>query len=448
MMIAAPHSDQNLCKTLVSSAVLGYPGATLVGWGEYLEEENPTRELSPLETITQIRDFLVPLSDTDLVIIVDGYNSWFQLRPQTLLDRFYSINQAADRRTYHELGIAASKYDLSQKIVFPAQKSCSPWSSNDPSCYAVPSSILAANLYGPNTDKAISDPEKANTKTRPRFLSTGLAIGEVKAMRALYTEASNRMQQDPTLQTSHQVFSQIFGEQAIHREILRRESKGWLQSLTGAFSTDARDTLFKPEHTELVKSRGRPLEFHVGLDYEGALGFTTESAHEDAAWIIFDDEERIYTANEVLGIKQEDSRIDSIQSDILGALPPFWTFSEEGLPRGVGWRQAPLLTNVWTGVSPAVIQHTGIKSLRETWWDDLWFHTHARTMYSAHVYAPRGPVAVSGDDKPRKWWSPEDWTGGARNTTGSWYRYDDICDGTEDEVFRDGEGRWLVPENH
>lgn len=74
-MIAAPHSDQNLCKSLVSSAILGYPGATLVGWGEYLEEENPTRELSPLETVTQIKDFLEPLVDTDLIIIVDGYNS-------------------------------------------------------------------------------------------------------------------------------------------------------------------------------------------------------------------------------------------------------------------------------------------------------------------------------------------------------------------------------------
>lgn len=74
-MIAAPHSDQNLCKSLVSSAILGYPGATLVGWGEYLEEENPTREMSTLETVTQIKDFLEPLADTDLVIIVDGYNS-------------------------------------------------------------------------------------------------------------------------------------------------------------------------------------------------------------------------------------------------------------------------------------------------------------------------------------------------------------------------------------
>ena len=78
----------------------------------------------------------------------------------------------------------------------------------------------------------------------------------------------------------------------------------------------------------------------------------------------------------------------------------------------------------------------------------MWFQKFARPLYTAHIYAPMGAVAVAGNSAPRAWWGPEDWRGGARNMTQAWYRYDDVCEGTEDEVFRDGKGRWILPDNH
>ncbi|KEQ97539.1 hypothetical protein AUEXF2481DRAFT_38056 [Aureobasidium subglaciale EXF-2481] len=63
--------------------------------------------------------------DSDLVSMNDGYDIWFQLRPQNILDRYFDINRRADERIEEELRCeVVPKHDIRQQIVFPCQKRC------------------------------------------------------------------------------------------------------------------------------------------------------------------------------------------------------------------------------------------------------------------------------------------------------------------------------------
>lgn len=388
--------------------------------------------------------------DEDLVLMVDGYDIWFQLRPQTLLDRYFDIKRRSDERVRKELGKeVVDKYGIQQQILFSCQKRCWPWTEGDAPCYAVPESSLPTDIYGPRTDTDIGDEKNPYIKFRQRFLNSGVAIGTVKAMRKLFTEALNRAELDAGFGSDQQIFSQLFGEQEVHRELLRQEemSKSWFVRS----GNDERKQRFKKEHLDAV--RDKDVEFGLGVDYESAIGLATVFAEDDTEWLTHSNEEELRQADTVRGIDPSKSRLAGMLEDIAGTVPPFWTFEREPLPREQRWSEVSLFTDVWTGITPAIIHHNahrdGMKALREQWWDRIWFQQHARKLYDAHIIAPLGPIAVAGN---RQWWSPEDWKGGARvdmqPNNETWVRYEELCDGTEDEVFRDGQGPWRLPDDH
>lgn len=360
------------------------------------------------------------------------------------------MNRVANERIDKDIGkeVAASN-GISQKVVFSCQKRCWPWGRDDSPCYAVPNSTLPEDTYGPDTDHEIDNEENPFIKIRQRFLNSGVAIGTIKAMRDLLDEALVRAKENSNFGSDQQIFAQIFGEQEIYREKIRRESMNLEERMR---DPSPRSTLFRDEHMELIKSRNRPLEFGLGVDYASGIGLATVFAEDDTAWLTYSNKSQLRAANQALGIKHGDSRIDDIQEDIISTVPPFWTFQNVGLPRETSWRDVPLFVDVWTGVAPAIIHHNahrnGLKSLREEWWNRIWFFEHARALQNARIIEPLGPVATSGLETQIRWWKAEDWKGGARKEDSEWIRYDDLCAGTEDEVFRDGQGPWTLPEDH
>lgn len=60
---------------MVSASILGYPGATFVGWQETLEEQKAVLQLGLYEKSIQIERFLEHKTNDDLVLIVDGYRT-------------------------------------------------------------------------------------------------------------------------------------------------------------------------------------------------------------------------------------------------------------------------------------------------------------------------------------------------------------------------------------
>lgn len=361
-------------------------------------------------------------------------SKWFQLRPQLLLDRYHFIIDAANKRVERELG---SKAKVSHQIIFSSQRKCDWPGALEDSCYAMPESTVL-----PNTLQT----KGSGAEQPPRFLDSAFAVGNVRAMGTLYSEIIVRLKTDRSLQSHHAAFSQVFSEQTIYRSLVASSSNAWLSGLSSSSKSSL--ARFRPLDIETVDSRNRGLEFGITLDYGSTAALATDPAtNENLAWLTFNDDSRIYTANEVLHIPQSQSKINEINPDILITLPPFWTFSEDGLPRSAEWTKVPLLTDVYTGVSPAVIQLAGQDNkVLKKWWRNIWFQKHARTMYNAHAWQPIGPVAVG--PEPREYWPVEEWKGGARTVDGDWLRYETVCNGTEDQVFGDGQGAWTLPENH
>lgn len=324
---------------------------------------------------------------------------------------------------------------MTQKIVFSSQKRCWPFQAEDSPCYAVPSSSLPDNIYGPQTDVYHEEAKNPWQDIRQRYLNSGVAIGTVKAMRELYKEATARAKNDSNFGSDQYVLSQILGEQEIHREILR------LQSLSSWLTKDSRASIFKSKDIEYVKRRlhNQTFEYGIGIDYESSISLATVFAPNDTAWITASNASQIQDANKAAGISEENSRIKSLHVDIVSSPSP----------PGSSWEDVSIMTDVLTGFAPAIIHHNawqdGAKERRLTWWDKIWFQKQARDLYAAYMLGPPGPLAVSGYPYKKEWWTADDRKGGASAAKGKWLHFKGLCGGTEDGIFRDGRGPWVRP---
>ena len=164
LLLPATNKDVNLCKTLLTAAVLDYPTPTLIAWNQTFDNTGKnslgSRQDAPWLTVTggllgggshvgkitgvlQYLESLDSSADSDLVLMMDSYglllfplldeikahtvaDIWFQLRPEVLLSRYHAINEAANVRLRQRLGSAVDAEDLQQTIIFGAGKRCAP----------------------------------------------------------------------------------------------------------------------------------------------------------------------------------------------------------------------------------------------------------------------------------------------------------------------------------
>jgi hypothetical protein len=395
VLIPASKPDPNLCKAIVSSRVLGYPSPTIINWDQTFDDPEFVEGGSHLAKINGSAQYLYSLDEThddDLVLMLDGYDAWIQLRPQTLVDRFYGINARANERIDAAFeGRNNEQVSVRQDIIFGAQKRCWPWSVDDPPCYAVPQSSLPSDIYGSDTDTDTNDEENPYIKYRQRFLNTGVAMGQVGAMRKMFDQALAQVPEDANFGSDQYIFSHIFGDQELYREILRRDA-----------GSTPKDNL-NEEHIEEVRAKAAArqdgsFEFGIGLDYGSEIGLNTVFAEDDTEWIRFSDRDQIHEAQNDRGISQENRRLNAVADDISPTAPPF----EE-----VPWKDVSLFTDVWTGISPVVVHHNAhrneMKTLRETWWPRIWFQTHLRALLDASGTGPTSYVAIGKPDGREYW---------------------------------------------
>ena len=460
LLIPADHSDVNLCKTMLSAGVTGFPTPTLINWGATFDNKDLVAGGSHIAKISGVLEYLHTLGperDDDLVLLVDGYDIWFQLRPATLIARFHAINKAANARIEKEMGSKAFRQNgIEQNIIFSAQKRCWPWKPEDPACYAVPESSLPGDVYGPQTDTDVGFDKNPYVKFRQRYLNSGDAMGRVGALKALFTRAMAKAEKDKNFGSDQKIFSEIFGDQEFQREVMRLRSRSFFTRVS-EFLT-GRKSIVDDDGTRNLREHkpGRQDEFGVGLDYASLLGHPTVFAEEDAAWITHADGLAIARASSDANIVDPPIRVSTLAADISSSQPPFRpavlpppppssNSSTPPLPSEKEWPDIPLYTNLWTAVVPALIHHNahrdGLKKLRWTWWNRTWFFDHARTLYRANAAGPVGPVAVVRDEESgveQGWWSPIADKGGAKTDKGEWVAWEEVCGEEEGEVFRDG----------
>ncbi|CAG5145248.1 uncharacterized protein ALTATR162_LOCUS1680 [Alternaria atra] len=448
LLIPADRKDVNLCKTMLSAAVAGYPTPTLINWGAKFDDKSLVAGGSHLAKISGVLEYLRTLGperDDDLLLLVDGYDIWFQLRPSALISRFHAINNAANTRIRQTMGSkAAAAEGISQNIIFSAQKRCWPWKPEDPPCYAVPQSSLPDDIYGPETDTDIGFEKNPYVKFRQRYLNSGDAMGRVGAMKALFERAMEKAEKDRNFGSDQKIFSEIFGDQEFQREVMRQRHRSVFQKV-GDWST-GRKSILNPQSERRMREhkQGKPDEFGIGLDYASLLGHPTVFAEEDSAWVTYNDPKSIAQASAELNIAPV--RVHDLAQDITDSQPPFRpavVAPGSIFPGDKTWRDVPLYTNMWTSVVPGLIHHNahrdGLKSLRVSVWDRMWYFNYSRKLYESNAAGSVGPVAVVHDDEGREqaWWSPIADKGGAKSDKNEWLPWDDICKEFEGEVFRD-----------
>jgi hypothetical protein len=196
LVIPVPDLDAELCKTVLSAEVLHYSTPTLVQWDAVAGDglANVRRRT------TAVRDHLGELiehHENDTVILLDSASTWFQIRPEVLLKRYYGIIDEGNLRLVARIGAEAmQEHGVEQSVVFTASSICG---AAEEQCAQAPESPLI---------------QKASQAIAPRYLGQGMAIGPVKDLFEIYRRAVAIIEQAEDSHLSElAVLSDIFSKQ-------------------------------------------------------------------------------------------------------------------------------------------------------------------------------------------------------------------------------------------
>ncbi|KAL8896551.1 MAG: hypothetical protein Q9207_007657 [Kuettlingeria erythrocarpa] len=473
LLIPATESNSNLCKTFLSSFALAYPPPTLVNYGKRFEGDNWDKG-THAGKIRGVYDYLSDnnkVSDEDMVLIMDGYDIWFQLPPVIMIKRYHQLINEANGRLRRRYGTqpkrdakdwrtdaVAPKY--SQSIVFGADKLCWPNPYDDPACAAVPYSTLPKDVYGPFTD---NDPD--GFLNRPRYLNSGAVMGPVKDVRAVYEVAVEKVEKENRGIIGDQfVFAEIFGEQEYQREMQRQSAQGtggrWYEWLSSALGGSDSPLAANQTINNATIVPGRRYEFGIGLDYESNMFQTMTHSIDDVEFVTYNDTTIFPDIIE----KHPNLKTTpfALPIDVQMAHGPFWYSSPgnhsldptdsillphsdklDDLPERMDWYEAPLATNLYSAAVPALIHINGDKSLLDDWWPSMWYHPYSRALVRRYIRSTQtrkaAQAAAAGG---QTWWDMRGGRGGVWTDHGVWMSWGEVCKNTEDAVFQDGKGRW------
>jgi hypothetical protein len=131
--------------------------------------------------------------------------------------------------------------------------------------------------------------------------------------------------------TQTSVVTNIFEDQELYREILRRDA--------GLHPKEG----LNERHIEEVRAKAAArhdgsFEFGIGLDYGSDIGLNTVFAEDDTEWVQFPDRDQIHEAQSERDISREQRHLDAMADDIKStAYPfstPFYRLGENTLPSG------------------------------------------------------------------------------------------------------------------
>ncbi|KAL8809699.1 MAG: hypothetical protein Q9200_003193 [Gallowayella weberi] len=461
LLIPASESNSNLCKTLLSTFALAYPPPTLVNYGKKFDGDSWDKG-SHAAKIRGVYDYLSDgktVKDEDMVLVIDGYDVWFQLPPVIMIKRYHRlITDANDRlrRRYGTIGTRVGPM-YTTSVIFGADKLCWPNGLTDPACAAIPYSSLPKDVYGPLTDK---DPQGFHN--RPRFLNSGTVMGPVKDVRAIYEAAVQKVEKENRGTLGDQfVFAEIFGEQEYQREIQRQSTQSaggrWYEWLSSALGGS--DSPFGANQTmkNMTVVPGRRYEFGIGLDYESRMFQTMTHSADDIQFLIYNDSASFPST---LIAPKAFPTVPPL--DIQLAHGPLW-YSSPGnhsldakdgillphsdkldeLPERLDWLGVPLATNLYAGTVPSLLHINGDKSLLNDWWPSMWYHPYSRALVRRYIRSTQtrqaAQAAAAGG---QTWWDMRGGRGGVWTDNGLWMSWGEVCKKTEDEVFQDGKGKW------
>ena len=475
LLIPASDPNTDLCKTLLSAFILGYPAPTLLNWGKRYGDLEEDRIASHTAKIRGVYDFLSDerqVKDDDLVLIIDGYDVWFQLPPQIMLSRYHEMIAEANNFLRNRYGLISTEDShaakFTQKVIFGADKLCWPNPKDDPACAAIPYSTLPKDAYGADTDR---DPEGFNR--RPRFLNSGNIIGPVKDVRNIYRYATFKTEFMERGAIGDQlVFAEIFGEQEYQRETQRIAAQGtasrWMDWLSNTLGTQESPLSANVTINNMTVKPGQRYEYSIGLDYESRLFQTMTHSASDIEFLNYSQPSAIttilkahpYLHNHPLFLPSD---LQAAENPLTYASPGDHSAERDARKKSLllpyspnldtlpansldvaqpSWLNIPLATNINSATIPTLLHINGDKSLLDSWWPRLWYHPYLRALLRRFIRSTQTLTAADAAAKGGlDWWDTRGGRGGVWTANGDWMSWSDVClAGTEGEVFRDGKG--------
>ncbi|KAF3927908.1 hypothetical protein ABW20_dc0106727 [Dactylellina cionopaga] len=193
LLIPVTSPNAKFCKTFFSALVNGYPPPFLINYNQTYWQEAIARA-------QKIKGFHTYLNertrDDDIIIMIDGFDVWFQLPLQVLLSRFLKLNVP---------------------VVFGADKKCWPNDMKSVACTAIPQSPLPGDIFGEDTDRQtiLRSRREKYDNFRPRWVNSGTIIGYAKHVRSVYEEAWKKVEAAGEVDSDQLILAEVYGDRVV-----------------------------------------------------------------------------------------------------------------------------------------------------------------------------------------------------------------------------------------
>lgn len=387
IMIPTPKEepDAELCKSILTAEILQYAPPFVIYHLNSTVDKLAQTEIK-LQKILQAHKDTKPL-----VILPEGPKTWFQLRPEVLIERYYYKVGEENAR------LAASDVAKTSKVLFLADKECRGLDEED--C-----AILAKSSV--NTGDA-----------QPSYPHAGTIIGLIEDVVPLVTRAHEVAKQRaetnlaPRADEYQHIMASIFVEQLKVREKSSVGGMGLLPSST--------------------------LEFGITLDSSNQVGLSIARETDHLKW-------RQHKGDS-MAVKDVAQTMRPFWTLTGFGVPVEKTWHDVKLLTN------ELTGNIPAVVSFDSSESSSLANLHHTWWKQLWIHPFARKLYDYVALRPNMACAKAYDygGMAHTFWRVSNVMekAGAHNYTGKWMNWDKICFGATlaEDVFLDGNGEWVNP---
>lgn len=450
LLIPATGSNHQLCRTVASATILGYPVPVFNGWKQEGDLDASKTHLAKVRNVMLYLESLPASSDDDLVLMIDGLDVTFQIPPDVLIQRYFAINKAASMKIAARFGNeyieSLSPADAPrQSILFGPEKVCYPTDWARVGCWAVPQDIgIPRGAFGPDDGQL--------SHNLPRWLNSGTIMGPVGDMRRLFAATLDHIKDfyDPNQEFSdsdQKYMSDVWGVQEYYRSV-----KEFELFFHGDVDPNVVVPTGEPDRVVPPYAQDQTKELHVGVDYRSGL-FQTNAGSEHVVEFLTYNETGASNTTSAARVTRNISESPNFKPFKI-LLPANVAKSISALLRSIAHAVDPipsvselrLGTNIVTNNIYGMYHWTGEKDNMDTLWGQMWFYPYVRPLFNAAVAAMKAgqPIGVADD---RTWVSAHSLApnstsiegiraaGAWADIDGGWLGWEELCGNYEVEVF-------------
>ncbi len=430
LLIPATSTNHHLCQLMVSAAVMGYPAPVLINWDAPEAADAYVQHLMKVEGVLNYLDSLPDSQQNDMVFMLDGFDAWFQLPGDVLIQRYYDVvNRAALEHVKVFGADMVQEFDIRDTVLFGPDKLCWPLGNERPACWAVPDSWLEPYAFGPDTDHGIIE------HVRPKWLNSGTIMGPAREMRDVFAATLEKIHDHHTTDSDQFYFAELWGDQSYQRSL---DKLSWDRA-RGEDVADAEKFLLPPQDKDIPPiKKGQRTEYYIGLDFDSAIWQTIAFYDDYVAWVqqnlssayVREGSRTVNRYHHLMLPADLTSRSRAINPHGLAQSPLEATdragdraslagAAGKTLPEALrSWETLPLAFNTITKTVPPILHFTGKKGYREMWWPRNWFYPYQEQLLRA--LRRRGPVRTG----PHRESVAGAWTYRGNGTERGWMDWD------------------------